>query len=148
MWSDADTKIGHLSPLETCKAFAFHVALEAISEAISKNLQKPAYSLLGQSAPAWIAERLTLKGGGCPSERAVRAAVAKCKGSGWRLGQAETKTGGRPPSFTARQKKAMATAAMSLKRRIVRPTPAKVRAKLPRSSLNPDTGEAASDWMI
>ena len=144
MWSDADTKIGHLSPLETCKAFAFHVALEAIS----KNLQKPAYSLLGQSAPAWIAEQLTLKGGGCPSERAVRAAVAKCKGSGWRLGQAETKTGGRPPSFTARQKKAMATAAMSLKRRIVRPTPAKVRAKLPRSSLNPDTGEAASDWMI
>ena len=22
MWSDADTKVGHLSPLETCKAFA------------------------------------------------------------------------------------------------------------------------------
>ena len=79
MWSDADTKPGHLSALETCKAFAFHVALEAIS----KYRQQPAYSLLGQSASAWIAEQLTLKGGGCPSERAVRAAVAKCKGSGW-----------------------------------------------------------------
>ena len=99
MWSDADTKIGHLSPLETCKAFAFHVALEAIS----KNLRKLAYSLLGQSAPAWIAEQLTLKGGGCPSERAVRAAVAKCKASGWRPGQAETKTGGRPSHGPSRK---------------------------------------------
>ena len=27
-WSDADTKVGHLSPFETCKAFAFHVVLE------------------------------------------------------------------------------------------------------------------------
>ena len=30
-WSGSDTKVGQLSPFETCKAFAFHVALEAIS---------------------------------------------------------------------------------------------------------------------
>ena len=144
MWSDADTKEGHLSPFETCKAFAFHKALEAIS----KKLQLPAYKLLGQASSAWIAEQLTLKGGGCPHERAVRKAIAKCKGPDWRPGQGETKAGGRPPSFNAKQKKAMATAAMSLKRSLVRPTPTRVRAKLPRSSLNPDTGDAASDWMI
>ena len=31
-WSDAETKVGHLSPWETCKAFAFYTALEAISK--------------------------------------------------------------------------------------------------------------------
>ena len=74
-WSGADTKLGHLSPLETCKAFAFHVSLEITS----KKLKKPTYELLGQRTHAWIAEQFTLKGGGCPSERAVQAAVAKCK---------------------------------------------------------------------
>ena len=75
-WSGAETKVGHLSPWETCKAFAFYTALEAIS----KQLGQPAYALLGQRAPAWIAEQLTRKGGGCPSERAVLAAVSKCQG--------------------------------------------------------------------
>ena len=144
MWSDTDARVGHLSALETCKAFTFHVALEAIS----KHLQQPAYSLLGQGASSWIADQLTLKGGGCPSERAVRAAVAKCKDSDWQPGQGEIKTGGRLPFFTAKQKTAMATAAMSLKRQIVRPTPLKVRAKLPCTSLNPNAGEPASDWTI
>ena len=31
-WSDAETKVGHLPPFEACKAFAFHKALETISE--------------------------------------------------------------------------------------------------------------------
>ena len=43
-WSGAETKVGHLSPWETCKAFAFYTALEAIS----KQLGQPAYALLGQ----------------------------------------------------------------------------------------------------
>ena len=62
-WSDSDTKVGHLSPLEACKAFAFHVALEAIST----KLKVPAYELLGKRSQAWIAEQLTIQGGGCPS---------------------------------------------------------------------------------
>ena len=82
-WSDAETKVGHLSPWETCKAFAFYTALEAIS----KQLGQPAYALLGQRAPAWIAEQLTRKGGGCPSERAVLAAVSKCQQTTWFPGQ-------------------------------------------------------------
>ena len=40
-WSDAETKVGHLSPWETCKAFAFYTALQAIS----KQLGQPAYAL-------------------------------------------------------------------------------------------------------
>ena len=143
-WSDSDTKVGHLSPFETCKAFAFHVALEAIST----ELEVPAYELLGKRSQAWIAEQLTVKGGGCPSERAVRAAIARCQDDEWRPGQGEVKAGGRPPAFTAKQKRAMAAAAMNLKRSITRPTPAKVRAKLPRSCLNPETEEPASDWTI
>ena len=51
-WSDSDTKVDHLSPFETCKAFAFHVALEAIST----ELKVPAYELLGKRSQAWIAE--------------------------------------------------------------------------------------------
>ena len=42
-WSDTVTTVGHLSAFETCKAFAFHVALEAIA----KHLERPAYDLLG-----------------------------------------------------------------------------------------------------
>ena len=143
-WSDADTKVGHLSAFETCKAFAFHVALEAIA----KQLERPAYDLLGKRSHVWIADQLTLKGGGSPSERAVQAAVAKCKEGSWRPGQGESKAGGRPPIFSAKQKKAMAAAAMRLKRKILRPTPARVRAKVPRSALNAETGETASNWTI
>ena len=51
-WSDAETKVGHLSPWETCKAFAFYTALQAIS----KQLGQPPYALAGQRAPAWISE--------------------------------------------------------------------------------------------
>ena len=75
-------------------------------------------------------------------------AVARCKKEDWRPGKNECKTGGRPPTFTEKQKKAMAATAMSLKRNIIRPTPARVRAKRPRSCLNPETGESASDWLI
>ena len=143
-WSDVETKVGHLSAFETCKAFAFHAALEAIA----KHLKRPAYELWGTRSHAWIAEHLRLKGGGCPSERAVQAAVARCKDESWRPGQPEAKAGGRPPIFSAKQKKAMAAAAMGLKRKLVRPTPARVRAQVPRLSLNAETGEAASNWTI
>ena len=38
--------------------------------------------------------------------------------------------------------------AMETKRQLVRPTPAIVRAKLPRLSKNPDTQQPASDWKM
>ena len=118
------------------KAYAFHVVLEDMSA----HLQKPAYQLLGKPPDKWIAERLELKGGGHPSERAVRSAVARCKQPGWYPGAEAGKSTGRPPAYTEAQKRQVASAAMSLKRDLIRPTPQSVRAKVPRRSLNPETG--------
>ena len=61
-----------------------------------------------------------------------------------------TKKGVAPCHMVVRllQKKEMARVAMETKRKLVRPTPADVRAKLPRLSMNPETQEAASDWTI
>ena len=98
-WSDAETKVGHLPPFEACKAFAFHKALETISE----NLGKPSYELLGQRSVEWIAEQLTLKGGGCPGERAVQKAIARCQQEDWWPGKGEKKSGRRAPFFPASQ---------------------------------------------
>ena len=144
VFSDTDTKVGHLSPWETCKAFAFHTALQAIE----KILQKRSCDFLGERVNIWIGKQLQVKGGGCPSEGAVVKAMARHQGKDWYPGKAETKSGGRPQAYTMAQKRRMAEAAMSLKRHIVRPTPARVRAKLPRTCLHPDSGQPASDFTI
>lgn len=46
------------------------------------------------------------------------------------------------------QKEEMARVAMDTKRKLERPMPARVHAKLPRLSLNPETEAPASDWTI
>ena len=71
-WSPDCATEGCLPPFEVAKAYALHIALEEISQ----HLGKPAYELVGKRSHAWIAERLELKGGGSPSERAVRRARA------------------------------------------------------------------------
>ena len=71
-----------MPPFEVAKAYAFHVVLEDMSA----HLEKPAYQLLGKPPDKLIAERLELKGGGHPSERAVSSAVARCKQPGWYRG--------------------------------------------------------------
>ena len=68
-----DTPEGCLPPFEVAKAYAFHVALEAIEE----HLGKPAYALLGKRANTWIAEQLHVKGGGSLAERTVSSPSAK-----------------------------------------------------------------------
>ena len=74
-----NTPEGCLPPFEVAKAYAFHVAMEAVE----KHLGKPAYVLLGKRVNSWIAEQLTVKGGGAPAERTVQQVVAKCKEPGW-----------------------------------------------------------------
>ena len=101
--SDSGTKLGHL-----CKAFAFHTALQSIERTPQK--------------------RACEKGGGCPSEGAVLKAIPRCQDKDSCRGKAENKPGGRPQAYIMAQKRRMAEAAMSLKRNIVRPTPATVRA--------------------
>ena len=134
--SNSCTKRGHLPPGEACKAFAFSKCLGAIAEKLGER----ACDLLGQQTHAWIAQQLTLQGGGCPTVRAVRKAIKRCQQDDWYPGKSESKHGGRAASFSATQKKRMAAAAMALKRRVTRPTPAKLRALLPRVCLNPATG--------
>ena len=80
--------------------------------------------------------------------RAVQKAIKRCHQHDWYPAKSESKHGGRAASFSATQKKRMAAAAMALKRKITRPTPAKVRALLPRVCLNPATGEPASNDTI
>ena len=136
-FSSAGTKRGHLPPWEACKAFAFSTCLNTITQ----HLGQRACDLLGQQTNEWIAQQLTLHGGGCPTVRAVQKAIKRCQQADWHPGKSVSKHGGRPTSFSATQKKRMAAAAMALKRKISRPTPAKVRALLPRACLNPETGE-------
>ena len=107
-----DTPEGCLPPFEVAKAYAFHVALEAIEE----HLGKPAYALLGKRANSWIAEQLHVKGGGSPAERTVQQVVAKCKEPGWYLGQTKGPRTGRPPTFSDSQKEQVAKAAVALKK--------------------------------
>ena len=123
------TTEGCLPPFEVAKAYAFTVALEKIEDVMGT----PVYQLLGQPKDTWIAQQLEVKGGGAPNERSVRAAVARCKAPGWYPGKDHGKSTGRPPVYSEAQKNRVAQAAMTLKRSLVRPTPQRVRAKLPRS---------------
>ena len=116
------TKRGHLPPCEACKAFACSACLDTIAQQFGQRACK----LLGEHPNAWIAEQLTLQGGGCPTERAVQKATQRCQQHDWYPGTSEAKQGGRAASFSAAQKKRMAAAAMALTRKLARPTPRKV----------------------
>ena len=99
-FSDAETKVGHLSPWETCKAFAFHTALQSIETMLQKHACDP----LGERMSTWIGQQLQVKGGRCPSEDAVLKAITRCSDKDCCPGKAETKSGGRPPGYSAAQK--------------------------------------------
>ena len=138
------TAEGYLPPWEVAKAFAFHKVLSRIEEVLGL----PAHELLGESRDKWIAKELTLKGGGCPSDRTVRKTVKRCSKPDWYAGKVTGCKGGRPPTYTEAQKARVAQTAMALKRSLVKPTPSGVRAKLPRLSLNKETGEPMSKSTI
>ena len=142
--SPDSTAQGTLPPFEVAKAWAF----EKVLKHMEKHLGKSTWMLIGEEKTRFIAKHLQLKGGGHPGHTAVSNAIAKCKQPGWYPGKVDGKRTGRKPLFTDHQKSEMARVAMETKRKLVRPTPADVRAKLPRLSLNPETQEPASDWTI
>ena len=142
-WSPDSTPSGTLPPFEVAKAFAFDAVLSQIESHTGKTCRQ----LLGQDKRDFIARHLTLKDGGSPGRTAVLVAIRKCK-EGWYPGKEDGKRTGRPPVFAAHQKTAIARVAMATKRQLVTPTPAKVRAKLPRLCLNPETKTLASNWTI
>ena len=82
--SPGSTPEGCLPPFEVAKAYALHLAMEAVE----KELGKPGYVLLGKRVNTWIAEQLQIKGGGAPVERTVQLVVAKCRQPGWYLHRA------------------------------------------------------------
>ena len=142
--SAAHTKEGTLPPFEVAKAYAF----EQVLSHVEKRLGQSSRQLLGEDKATFIAKHLVLQGGGTPGRETVFKAIRKCSQPGWYPGQVFGKRTGRPPAFTLRQKKAMAEAAMDSKRRLVKPTPGRVRAKVPRLCLNPETQTPASNWTI
>ena len=135
---------GMLPPFEVAKAFAF----EQVLSQMAKHMGKSEWQLIGEDKGVLIAKCLEVKGGGRPSRSAVFKAIKKCREEGWHPGKVTGERTGRRPTFTQHQKAEMARVAMETKRRLEKPTPAGVRAKLPRLSLNPETRAPASDWTI
>ena len=120
-----DTKPGHLPPFEVAKAYAFHEALDAIS----RHLDTPVFELLGERSSVFIAKHLAVKGGGAPTERAVRKAIKRCQDGSWWPGKPPANKGGRPCQIPMSQKLSLAEGSMGLKRALI--TPGRLQAQKP-----------------
>ena len=140
------TSAGELPPWEVAKAYAFHVVLADVAE----QLGTKASDLIGGRVDEYIAERVTLKGGGHPSGRCVRQVIARCQEASWYpgCGSSARAGAGRPPVYSNHQKAEVARVAMDLKRKLYAPTPRRVRARLPQASRNPETGAPMSKCTI
>lgn len=140
------TQAGRLPPWEVAKALAFRTVIDSVCA----HLDQKAPDLLGKPVDTYIAEQLILVGGGQPTERAVRALVSRSRSSPYYPGQPRKLGAGRPAVFTEHQKNEVARVAMHLKsgKRPMQPSPARVRAVLPRLIVNPETDQRMSDWSI
>ena len=81
---------------------------------MSAVLDQPPNELLGKRVDEFIAEQLHLVGGGNPSARAVRNAVANCKDGEYYPGRPRDNPGGRPAEISEHQELEIARAAMEL----------------------------------
>ena len=72
-----------LPPWEIARAFAFHVVIERLVEVTGMS----AGEILGGKEGEFIANQVLNAGGEHPSERAVRAAFARCKDPQWFSGK-------------------------------------------------------------
>ena len=137
-----DTPKGKLPPFEVAKAVAF----EAVLTQMEKHTGKSCWELLGMGKKEFTAKQLQVVGGGRPTGRAVQKHWTKVKGDDkWAPGKKPDNQGGRPSQITQAQKQAIADKAMALKKEKIAPTPEKVRACLPKKTLNKATSEYISD---
>ena len=143
-FSPGSTSDGHLPPWELTKALAYQHAVIGTAQLWAIT---PA-EVVGGRVDAWIASKVTLKGGGCPSERALRAALAKCADKDWYPGKLTQSTAGRKRVYSEHVVAETARVAMDLKATKVNITPRNVRARLSRLTLNPQTGQPMSDWRL
>ena len=138
------TRDGYLPPWELAKAVALHTVVQEMAERWSITPSE----VVGGRLDAWIASRVVLKGGGHPSERALRAALSKCSDEAWYPGKPMQTTAGRKRVYREHVVNETARVSMDLKEQRVRVTPKNVRARLPRLAVNPETGKPMSDWKI
>ena len=138
---------GELSAWEVAKAYAFHIVLSDVAELLE---QTPSDLVGGGRVDTYIAKKLQLKGGGQPEPRTVRRWIEKCSAPGWYpgCGAGRGAGGGRPTVYSDHQKSEVARVGMELKRKLIAPTPRRVRARLPNVSANPETGEQMSRCTI
>lgn len=141
-----DTPEGFLPPWEIAKAFAFHTVLQKAAELLASTPS----DLVGERVDDYIAKQLTLKGGGQPCSRGVRKVIARCREPAWYPGKPSdhSKTAGRKPIYTEHQKDEVARVAMDLKRKLIAPTPRRVRARLPEVTRRADTGGRMSKQTV
>lgn len=130
------TPTGFLTPWETAKLYALHVACEAMVEHMGETPQ----TLFGKSIQEFISERVHVQGGGAPDRSTIFRTIAKCKDPTWFPGKQDRAQAGRPPVYSPHVKEEVARVAMALKRKNIAPTPRRVRAKLPNKMTNPETG--------
>ena len=138
------TRDGYLPPWELAKALAFKTVLQHMADQWGMS---PA-EVAGKRVDTYIAEQLTLKGGGRPSERAVRAALAKCEDTTWYPGKLVQTNAGRKRVYSEHVLSEAARVAMDLKANRQKVCPRNVRARLSRLAVHPETGKPMSDWTI
>ena len=90
-YSPGNTKDGCLPPWEVAKAKAYADVIREIANRMSMD----PCEVVGERLDDFIAERSTLKGGGSPTPRAVRAVLQKCADKDWHPGKPPTNKGGR-----------------------------------------------------
>jgi hypothetical protein len=145
-FAPGDTLTGELPPWEVAKAFAFHTVLKKAAEV----LDTPAAELVGQRVDEFIAKQVTLTGGGKPGPRTIRNLIVRCQDPSWYPGKPSAKRAGagRPRVFSEHQRDEVARVAMDLKRKLIAPTPRRVRARLPEVTRNPATGTRMCDKVM
>ena len=143
-FSPDNTRTGQLPPLEVVTAYAFR----EVTTAMERQMAEPAHVLLGQAMDQFVAARLHLKCGGHPTKGAMNKAIRRCKDADLFLGKPPEYKGGRTASVPLSQKLQLAEVAMSVKRKLVRPTSAAVRGATKKAAINQETGERISDYTL
>ena len=130
----------NLAPQEAAKAIAFKQVLKSFEE----HQGKSCWELLGKGRAEFTASQLTRVDGKRPQRRAIEKIWAKATAPG----VVAVKRRGRPPQISQAQKQAIADKAMELKKDLWAPTPSRVRACLPRRTVNQKTQAPISNFSI
>ena len=138
MTGQAKTPRGKLAPLETSKAVAF----QKVISAMENHLGKSCWQLTGQGKADFTAGHLRVQGGGRPTARAIQKLWAH---HAEKDGTTSAKQRGAPPVITQGQRLAIAKTAMGLKKKLMAPTPERVRISMPRKTINKKTKQPISD---